>query len=118
MTLALVSRFSTPTLADPARTTDGHRVDTDDYVVMTWSVTDAGSVARLKQLSGFDGVLAVNTDSASQTSQVIHLMKAEEIDLPVVCDPAGRLATNDFASEAQLAQLIEDAAVVTVALNE
>ena len=114
MLLALI----TTAMADPARTTAGDRVETDDYIVVEWSIDDAQSLETLRSLSGVEGVLALNRDHVTQGSAVQHIVKREAIDLPVVCDPVGRLSTVEVASPAQIARLVQGAANETVALNE
>lgn len=103
---ALAALLSTPAAAGPARTLDGARVDTSDYTVIAFSLDDPDSLRKLRYLDGVPGVLAVNTDAAAAGSQVRHFLRGEEIGLPVVCDPAQRIESREFATDQEIAQLI------------
>lgn len=83
----------------PARTIQGERVETADYLVLSWSMYDAASVAALRAVSGREGVLAVNVDSPQDRSRLRPFLNAQGIVLPVVCDPGQGVEADVQASE-------------------
>ena len=89
--IAAFVAFTSIATAAPARTLDGQRIDTDDYVTVSWSMEDPDSVAALQAVSMRRGVLAVNTDSAQDRSRLVPFLRARNIQLPVVNDPGARL---------------------------
>jgi hypothetical protein len=92
-TLALLAlaMTSTAAFADPIRTLEGDRVETEDFVVVPFTMDDHQSVQVLRELSGHRGVLAVNLDGASEQSQLKSFLHSQGIEIAVVCDPEGRL---------------------------
>lgn len=112
-----LSLSSSAALADSVRTVDGDRVDTDDYIVMAFSIEDTESIETLRQLDGINGVLAVNTDAASARSQVTHFLRNEGLEIPVVCDPVLLIDESEYASPSQIATVLKIDGERTVAMS-
>lgn len=95
----VVSTWSPAAHADPVRTLDGTRTDTDRQVTVAWSMHDAAGLAALRAASGRPGVLAVNTDGAQERSRIRPFLRAQGLELTVVCDPHGTLGTDVRSSD-------------------
>ncbi len=82
---------STVAHAAPVRTLDGQKIETEDFVVVPFTMDDHQSVQVLRELSGYERVLAVNLDGASERSQLKTFLRSQGIQVLVVCDPEGSL---------------------------
>lgn len=100
-TLALGAALCMPSEAQalPARSLDGHQVETADYLVVSWSMDDAASVAALRAVSGREGILAVNVDPPQDRSRIRPFLRAQGLDLLVVCDPGQGVRVDLRASQ-------------------
>ncbi|MFT5681497.1 MAG: hypothetical protein ACI8RZ_002403 [Myxococcota bacterium] len=95
---------TTTAAADPARTLDGVRVETEAFVMVSWSMNNPADLARLRSLSGCSKVLAVNTDAPQEHSRLRPLLRAQGIELAVVTDPDGQHLPEAMPTAALLAR--------------
>jgi hypothetical protein len=80
--------------AAPMRTLDGQRIETADYVTVSWSMSDPDSLDTLRAASGCPGVLAVSVDPPQVRSQLTPFLRAHGITLPVIADPGAALTVD------------------------
>ena len=92
--------------AEPVRTLDGQRIETEDYLVVPFSMADHESVEVLRELSGHQRVLALSLDGAGERSQLHSFLRSQGIELTVACDPTGELRAGPPAERGQTPQLL------------